>query len=121
MQQRTRGFTLVELIVSITLVGILAVVAVPLVRTPMAAYMDATRRADLTGELDASVARMRDDLAQALPNSIRVRQVAGGRYFLEFLQVRASGRYRIAKNIGAPSCPATCSVPNDNDVLDFNV
>lgn len=102
------GFTLVELIISITLVGILAVVAVPMLRTPMAAYKDASRRADLTAELDASVAKMRDDLAQALPNSIRIRPV-GARWFLEYLQVRAYGRYRAAAT--AVACP--------NDMLEF--
>lgn len=108
MTRHQHGFTLVELIISITLVGILAVVAVPMLRTPMAAYKDATRRADLTAQLDASVAKMRDDLAQALPNSIRVRQV-GTRWFLEYLQVRAFGRYRAA--VTATACP--------NDMLEF--
>ena len=102
MKRAQHGFTLVELIISITLVGILAVVAVPMVRTPMAAYMDATHRAELAAQLDTSVAKMRDDLALALPNSIRVR-VVGQRRFLEFMPVRASGRYRSVAS--ALACP----------------
>ena len=40
-----RGFTLVELVVAITLLGILAMVTVPLLQLPMSAYVEATRRA----------------------------------------------------------------------------
>jgi MSHA biogenesis protein MshO len=110
MNRHSRGFTLVELIVSITLVGILSVVAVPMVRTPMQAYMDATLRAELSAQLDASVARMRDDLALAMPNSVRVRNI-GARYFVEFLPMRASGRYRSATT--TTLCP--------NDKLEFGL
>jgi MSHA biogenesis protein MshO len=105
------GFTLVELIVSITLLGILAVVAVPMLRTPMAAYMDAQHRADLAAELDASVAKMRDDLAQALPNSVRRTTLGPQQIFIEFLQVRAWGRYRTSAK--AAACP--------NDQLEFGL
>lgn len=117
---RHAGFTLIEMIVSITLVGILAVVAVPMLRTPMSAYMDAAHRAELTAEMDASVAKMRDDLAQAVPNSIRVRQV-GARYYLEYLQSRAVGRFRAAAPTAAIplNCPATCSAAGNNDALEF--
>ncbi len=114
------GFTLIELIVSITLVGILAVVAVPMLRVPMVAYTDATQRALLASEMDASVGKMRDDLAQAMPNSVRVRQV-GARQFLEYLPVRMVGRYRAAAPTTAIplQCPATCSGAGNNDVLQF--
>ncbi len=108
MTHHQQGFTLVELIVSITLIGILAVVAVPMVRTPMQAYMDASQRAELAGQLDASVAKMRDDLAAAVPNSIRVR-VAGQRRYIEFMPAVASGRYR--SQAAATVCP--------NDMLEF--
>jgi MSHA biogenesis protein MshO len=118
MRRRVRGFTLVEMVVAITLIGILAVVTVPLLQLPMSAHLDTARRAALTAELDASVARLRDDLAWALPNSVRVRQV-GARWYLEYLEVRASGRYRAASAPGAPVCPATCAAPGANDALEF--
>jgi MSHA biogenesis protein MshO len=112
------GFTLVELIVSIVLIGILAVAAVPMLQLPMTAYLDASRRADLSSELDVAVSKLRDDLEQALPNSVRVRQV-GTRYYLEYLQVRASGRYRAGLAGGPQACPATCATPLANDVFEF--
>ena len=116
--RRERGFTLVEMVVAITLLGILSMVMVPLLQLPLAAHLSATRRAELASELDVTVARLRADLAQALPNSVRVRQV-GARHFIEYLEVRASGRYRAASAPGPQSCPATCAAPGANDVMEF--
>ena len=122
MRRRARGFTLVEMVVAITLIGILATVTVPLLGLPISAHLDTARRATLASELDATVARLRADLATALPNSVRLRQV-GARYFLEYLEVRASGRYRSAPASPAVAqfCPATCSVPNANDTMEFAI
>ena len=113
-RSRCRGFTLVELVVSITLLAILATAAVPMLRLPMSAYMDAALRSELRSEMDTAAAKLRDDLAQAMPNSVRVRQV-GARWYLEYLEVRAYGRYRWgAGSAPGPSCPAACG---SNDEL----
>ena len=113
-----RGFTLVELIVSITLLSTLALVAVPMLRMPMTAYLEANARANVSTELDTVQARLSADLARALPNSVRVSTV-GGRQLLEFLDVRAEGRHRDGLSGAAQSCPApTCNVANDNDSLE---
>jgi MSHA biogenesis protein MshO len=114
------GFTLVELIVSIMLLGLLAVAVVPMLQLPMRAYLDATRRAELSAELDVSASKLRDDLAQALPNSMRVRQV-GSNWYLEYLQVRSIGRYRSADAMpaAAPLCPASCTGTGARDSLQF--
>ena len=115
-----RGFTLVELIVSIVLLSLLAVAVVPMLQLPMRAYLDATRRAEMSAELDVSVSKLRDDLAQALPNSVRVRQV-GSNWYLEYLQVRSIGRYRSAdaSPAAAPLCPASCTGTGARDTLQF--
>lgn len=113
-----RGFTLVELIVSITLLSTLALVAVPMLRMPMTAYLEASARVGVTTELDTVQARLNADLARALPNSIRLRTV-GSRQLLEFLDVRAEGRHRDGLSGAAQSCPAPiCSVANNNDSLE---
>lgn len=112
MRLAQTGFTLVELVVAITLLGILAMVSVPLLQLPMSAYLDATRRADTASEIDATTARLRADLAQALPNSIRIDPT---RRFLEYLEVRAVGRFRNGSDGTPPSCPATCG----NDTMQF--
>ncbi len=111
------GFTLVELIVSIALIGLLSMAAIPLLKLPLEGWMDATRRATLSTELDIVHAKLRDDLALAMPGSVRT-QTVGGRVLLEYLEVRASGRYRAIPPSGASLCPATCSAVGANDVLE---
>jgi MSHA biogenesis protein MshO len=107
-RSRCLGFTLVELVVSITLLAILATAAVPMLRLPMSAYMDAALRSDLRSEMDTAAAKLRDDLAQAMPNSVRVWPPVGVPRYLEYLEVRAYGRYRAGAASGPQSCPATC-------------
>ena len=111
-QRALRGFTLVELVVAITLLGILALVTVPLLQLPMSSYIDATRRATVAADIDATAAKLRADLATALPNSIRIDP---SRRFLEYMEVRAVGRFRNGSDGTPPSCPATCG----NDTMQF--
>ena len=114
---RQRGFTLVEMIVAITLMGLLSVMAAPLLRIPMVAWMDASRRAELGISADVLQSKLASDLGRALPNSVRVQSV-GGRTFLEYLEVRAQGRHR-AGTVAAPqACPAVCVAPGGQDMLE---
>src|SRR5439155_13518082 len=91
--RRHHGFTLVEMVVSIALISIIALVAAPMLRLPLSAWLDATRRAEMTNALEAVNSKLADDLRRALPNSVRVRTV-GARGLLETLEVRAWGRHR---------------------------
>ena len=102
------GFTLVELIISLVLISLLALVAAPLLRLPMVGWMDASRRASLSSGIDLAHSKLAEDLRRALPNSVRVRQV-GPRYLIEYLEVRAWGRYRAGPSGAAQVCPAVCS------------
>jgi MSHA biogenesis protein MshO len=117
---RARGFTLVEMVVAITLLGILAAAAVPMLRSPMVSYAQTALRADLGAQMEAATIKLRSDLAQAMPHSVRTRQ-AGARWYLEYMELRAYGRYRGGADTSvAQNCPATCAMPNWNDVLEFN-
>lgn len=87
------GFTLIEMIVAITITAILSGIVVLFIRLPLQGYFDVSRRAELTDAADLAVRRMSREVQGALPNSVRVTTVAGVTY-LEFLAVRAGGRYR---------------------------
>jgi len=97
-----RGFTLVELVVTMVVLGILAGIAVGFVTRPIEGFVDLSRRAALVDAADTALRRMQRDLRQALPNSIRV----SGAY-LELLHTTDGGRYR-----GQPGGAGS-------DILDF--
>lgn len=117
---RPQGFTLVEMVVAITLIALLASAAVPLFQWPMRAYLDSARRSESAQALDLVAGKLRDELAHALPNSVRVQQV-GSVWYLEYLPVVAQGRYRSAAAAAPapPQCPAACSGASSRDVLQF--
>lgn len=88
-----RGFTLMEMIISLVVLGLLATVMLPMLTLPMNSYMDARRRVELQSQLDLVRSKIADDLGLALPRSVRTVTV-GNVSYLEYLQVRATGRYR---------------------------
>jgi len=90
---RQRGFTLIEAVMVIALTGIVGAMVAMFIRAPVNAYIDQTRRGEMSDEADGALRRIARELRGALPNSVRVG--AGGNY-LEFLPVRAAGRYRAA-------------------------
>ena len=101
------GFSLIELIVVMVVVGILAGIVAVFIRSPMEGYMAASRRAELTDIADGALLRIARDLRTALPNSIRVTQKDGITY-LEYLPIEDGGRYRAAPASGGTG-----------DILDF--
>jgi prepilin-type N-terminal cleavage/methylation domain-containing protein len=117
MSRGARGFTLIELIIAMVLISIIAVMAAPLLRLPLVAWLDAGRRSDLERGLQAVQVKLTDDLSRALPGSVRVRQV-GPRFLLETLEVRAWGRHRAGLSLAPQACPASCALPANNDALE---
>ncbi|WP_461175488.1 type II secretion system protein [Uliginosibacterium flavum] len=94
------GFTLIEMIVVMTVTGILVSVVALFIRRPMEGLVDATRRAALADTADTAARRMRRDIQRALPNSVRVLQ-SGATWYIEFLPVLAAGRYCESVDCGA--------------------
>lgn len=86
-----RGFTLVELVVAVLLVGLVAAATADLFLRPMEAFGEATRRAALVDRASAALVRMEREVRAALPNSVRV--APGGRQ-LELLAALDGARYR---------------------------
>jgi MSHA biogenesis protein MshO len=88
------GFTLIEALVVISLVGVVAAMVAVFIPRPVNAYVDQARRAELSDAADLALRRVARELSQALPNSVRV--LPSGGLLIEFLPVRSSGRYRAA-------------------------
>ncbi len=103
---RQRGFTLIEMVMVIVILGIIGAMVAVFMRAPIDAYFDTSRRAALTDVADTALRRMARDLRKALPNSIR----NPSPNCIEFIPTRTGGRYR-----------AQDSMPGDGSSLDFSV
>lgn len=99
-----RGFTMVELIMVIVMMGVIGGMVAVFMKSPIDAYFASARRAGLTDVADTVVRRMARDLQRALPNSMR----SAGDQCVEFIPTKAGGRYRT-------------DVGGGGDVLDFTV
>jgi MSHA biogenesis protein MshO len=88
-----RGFTLVEMIIVIVLLGIIAGIVAAFIRLPIAGYVDTVARADIVDTGDTALRRIARDVRLALPNSVRVTTDASGNQYLELLLTRTGGRY----------------------------
>lgn len=87
------GYTLIELIMVMVIVGILAALGGIFIVEPFRASADMTRRAALVDQADLALDHISREMRTALPNSVRV--AADGEFTsVEFLLTRAGGRYR---------------------------
>lgn len=102
-----QGFTLIESIIAIVILGILSGIVAVFIRGPISAYVDTKERALLTDAADGAMRRIGRDLQTALPNSFRGAS-SSSTACIEFLPVIGGGRYRIQAGSGG------------NDKLNFN-
>jgi MSHA biogenesis protein MshO len=93
-----RGFTLVEAIIAIVMIGALSAVVAVFIRAPVQGYVDSVGRAELTDQADLALRRMARDIRLALPNSIRVNTAGTA---IEFLLTKTGGRYLAAEEGGS--------------------
>jgi MSHA biogenesis protein MshO len=90
---RQRGFTLIEAIIVIVVMGgIIAGVSVFIVPA-VRAYLDSAARADLAARADIALRRMARDLADALPNSVRIVSTASSTT-MELIPTTGAARYQ---------------------------
>lgn len=117
----SKGFTLVEMVVVITIVSILAAGAALFIRNPTQAFIDSENRANLTDRADTALRRMARDIRNALPNSVRT-TTNGADSFIEFVPVKSAGRYRASAGILGTDNPLDFSLSADTfDVLGTSV
>ncbi|HCI52603.1 MAG TPA: hypothetical protein DE312_04695 [Gallionella sp.] len=107
-----RGFTLIELVMVITITGIIGSMVAVFLKWPVQQYMDVARRAELTNIADTAFYRLAGDVSIAVANSVRVAG-CGATPCLEFLPTKDVGRYRAAQDMTDPASGV-------GDVLDFS-
>jgi MSHA biogenesis protein MshO len=87
------GFTLVELIVTMTVSVVVVAFAAMFVSGPVLGFSDQARRGRLVDSADSALQRISRDIRRALPNSVRVANTAGTSA-LELLSTVDGARYR---------------------------
>ena len=106
-QARQRGFTMVELVMVITIMGVIGGVVAVFMKSPIEAYFYTARRAGLSDVADTVSRRMARDIQQSLPNSLRTPTTSPANQCVEFIPTTTGGRYRADLNTGT------------EDILDF--
>ncbi len=84
------GFTLIEMITVIVLLGVMSGVLTPFISKAMQAYSASKARADLVSKGRLSMERMSREIRHVVPNSLRI---LGGGTGIEFVRSRTGGRY----------------------------
>ncbi len=114
-----RGFTLVELVVTIAVGSVVVAFMALFIVMPMNAYTAQTRRASLVDASDSALRFMARDLRSSLPNSVRITS-SGTVTALELLATADGARYQdggplsnpaLALNFAAPAGAFATTVP----------
>lgn len=92
--RRQQGFSLIELIVVMVLLGLMAAGAGLLINRPIEAYQDQQRRQMLVDSAELTLRRLATDIRHALPNSLRVISNAPNGWALELVGTVDAARYR---------------------------
>jgi len=99
--RRIDGFTLIETIIVIVIVGVISVICAVFIKTGFDSYFNSVRRAEIVEVADIAVQRLAREVRLAVPNSLRVVDSSGnvgscvtGTCFIEFVPTKSGGKYR---------------------------
>ena len=108
--QQQRGFTLIEMVTVIVILGVLAVGLSRFLRFGSQIFLEASEREELIAGGRFAIERLNRDIRHALPNSPRL--IAGGQC-LEFRPIRAAASY-----LDIPVAPEEAS--DEISLIQFN-
>ena len=114
---RQRGFTLIELVVTLVIAGVVVGFMALFMVTPVDAYFATARRAELNDSANSAMRVLSQDIRNALPESVRYGS-AGALVAVEVLVTREAIRYRRA---GLPSSTPNTQVDFGIPESNFNV
>jgi MSHA biogenesis protein MshO len=100
--QHARGFTLIELVVAISIGAVVVSFMAMFIVGPVNAYQAQARRAELVDATDSVLRLMARDIHAALPNSVRRNRI-GSIEAIEMLATIDAGRYRDTDATAAPN------------------
>lgn len=114
--KRAHGFTLVELIVVIVLIGVMGGSTVVYFKPALDAYFSAARRAGLTNQADTTLRMMVNEIRSAVPNSVRLISPN----CVELIPTSDGGRYRTAPDTVHTTVPSAY-IDTSEPVTQFDV
>jgi MSHA biogenesis protein MshO len=106
-----RGFTLIELVITIAVGSVVVAFMALFIVMPMNAYTAQTRRADLVDASDSALRFMARDIRSALPNSVRV-ATSGTITALELLATVDGARYQDNGPVSNPALALDFTQPD---------
>lgn len=92
---RIVGLTLIEMVMTLAISGILAIFVVTFIGRSVQGYVDLGRRAELTDAAESALRRVGRDLRVALPNSVRINANTGGTtsFAVELIPILDGAKY----------------------------
>jgi len=106
-----RGFTLIELVITIAVSSVVVAFMALFIVMPMNAYTAQTRRAALVDASDSALRFMARDLRSALPNSVRISS-SGSVTALELLATADGARYQDSGPLANPALVLDFTAPD---------
>lgn len=92
-QKTAQGFTLIELVLVIIILGVMAVGISSFITLSTQTYLNATNRDEIIGNARFVIERLNRELRDAVPNSIRVISLGDNFDCIQFTPIEASGVY----------------------------